>query len=93
MEPKPTYKTTPRVTKKLRQASSVLGMEWLADDPDFVLTLFKQGKVTHDQVYKAVEHFGWRWRDGRWRLVWPRWLEKAVAKRDAGIILSWSKEK
>ena len=72
-----------KVTVKMRKASDILGTEMLADDYDFVLNLYKRGKVSREQVYSAMEHFGYRWKNGRWVLVLPRWFENALKRRRA----------
>ena len=79
------------ITKKLRLAAEILGDERLADDDEFILKLYRMGNISQKQVYKAVEHFGYRWypNRGQWRLVLPRWLETAMKRRDRAIMDSW----
>jgi hypothetical protein len=81
--------STKRITKKLRQAALILGDEQFADDDEFIINLYKRGKVTQKQIYAALHHFGYRWRAGRWYLAWPRWLKTALNARDDEIIESW----
>jgi len=80
-----------KITKKLILASEILGSEQLADDPEFVLNLFRRDKVDYFLVYSAMAWFGYRW-DGalcKWKLVLPPWLDKAIKDRDKKIMEDW----
>jgi hypothetical protein len=80
-----------RKTKKIKAAADILANESIADDdPHFVLDLYIRGQVSEEQIYKAVEHFGFRWKNGRWSLTLPRWLQNACDKRDRKLMESWA---
>lgn len=80
-----------KLTTKLIKASEILGTEAVADDFDFVLNLYKRGKVSRKQVYDAMQHFGYRWEDGRWVLVLPLWLKNALERRRT-TVAAWFEE-
>jgi hypothetical protein len=66
-----------RRTKKLIAASEVLAQEYYCDtDDDTVCQAVLAGKLTHQQVYSALESFGYRWYPNRraWRMTYPRWI-------------------
>jgi len=73
-----------RVTGKLRAAALILSGETLGDcDEEAILDAVRQGKVTRAEVYAALEALGyrwqrarWPWKDWRWALQVPAWLEK-----------------
>jgi hypothetical protein len=64
-----------RRTKKLVQASMMLASEQFCDsDDEAILRAVLAGKVTTNQVYKALHHFGFRWNGVYWTPVYPKWI-------------------
>ena len=77
-----------RVTDKLRWACEILSGERYGDfNEGFLLELANQNKITREQVYSAVEHFGYRWQPaGGWIRTFPRWLENLIEREmDRGL--------
>ena len=70
-----------RITEKLHLAAGILEGEQIADlPPGYIAGLVETDQVTRNQVYQAVQRYGYRWQRGQWRRVMPRWLENAVKR-------------
>jgi hypothetical protein len=65
---------TIRVTKKLKEAISVLADEQFGDcSDDAFVTAIRKGKLKPEQIYKAMSALRYVWRPGRGYWVWkPR---------------------
>lgn len=63
------------MSKKLREAAWVLCQEWAGDCSDAaILDAVRANRVRREQVYRAMEGFGFRWHAGSWRRQIPLWL-------------------
>lgn len=72
-----------RLSRKLRKAVQILEGERYGDfDEGLLLARVQRGRVSPEQIYKAVEHFGYRWKNGGWELTFPRWLETLIRKEE-----------
>ena len=79
-----------RLSRKLRLAADILEGERYGDfDPGFLVGLAQHNRITPQQIYTAVHHFGYRWKNGRWVRRGPRWFETLVNKENEKIILQW----
>jgi len=64
-------------TKKLIEASRILAGEMFCDtDDEKVYQVALAGLITVKQIYQALHHFGYRYQNGLWALVYPNWILK-----------------
>lgn len=76
-----------RLSQKLRLAVEILEGERYGDfDENFLLNLVKRNKISQDQIYNAVEHFGYRWKNNGWERTFPRWLETLIRKEENKVL-------
>lgn len=72
---------TTKVTRKLRQAISMLADEGMADCPDEAfITALKKGKLKTEQIYKVLSIMEYRWDARRISWVWKPRRNKSVRK-------------
>lgn len=76
-----------RITNKLMWACDILSGERYGDfDEGFLLDQVKRGRFTREQIYSAVEHFGYRWKKSGWERTFPRWLDSLIEREmDRGL--------
>jgi len=78
-----------KITRKLRQAAAVLEGERYGDfEPGFLIDLVQQGFLSHEQIYTALFHFGYRWKNGHWQRSFPRWLEALIRREEEKALLN-----
>ena len=65
-----------RKTQKLIQAAEILSGERYVDtSPEVFLFVAGKRRITPEQIYKAMEFFGYRWTGKSWQRIFPKWLE------------------
>jgi hypothetical protein len=77
-----------RVTKKLKEGCWTLAQEHIWDSStETILTYVQAGKVKPEQIYQACEHFGYRWKEERWRVTYPTWMLNILKAEGREILL------
>ena len=79
-----------KISRKLRLAAEILEGERYGDfAPGFLVGVVKRNRITQKQIYSAVEHFGYRWKNGHWTHRGPRWFETLIKKENEKITALW----
>jgi hypothetical protein len=70
-------------TRKVLAAVNILAEERFFDaEPGELLADLEEHGITAEQVYRALEWFGYRWITRHWCRPWPRWMRTVKRKRD-----------